>query len=69
MTVHASGSGPKTTEIPLDGYIGYEYEALAVMQCLREGRIECDMMPLDDTLTIMEVLDQIRDQWKLASII
>ena len=67
MTVHTGGSKPERTEIPLNGYSGYEYEALAVMQCLREGRIECDVMPLDDTLVIMEVLDQIRDQWILVS--
>ncbi|MDR1231964.1 MAG: Gfo/Idh/MocA family oxidoreductase [Spirochaetaceae bacterium] len=41
---------------------GYNYEAEAVMDCLREGREECDVMPLDESLVIAEIMDEIRRQ-------
>ncbi len=44
---------------------GYQYEALHVMACLRDGRTESDIMPLDETLSLMRTLDRIRDQWGL----
>jgi predicted dehydrogenase len=42
---------------------GYNYEAEAVMDCLRSGRTECDVMPLDESLVIAEIMDEIRRQW------
>jgi len=44
---------------------GYNYEAEEVARCLREGRIESEVMSLDETLSIMKTMDTIRDQWKL----
>jgi len=36
-----------------------------VIRCLREGRLESPVMPLDETLSIMRTLDQVRAQWGL----
>jgi predicted dehydrogenase len=44
---------------------GYNYQAVAVGECLAAGRTECDVMSLDETLMIMETLDAIRAQWGL----
>jgi hypothetical protein len=33
------------------------YEAEEVMRCLREGRTESDLIPLDTTLAVMSTLD------------
>lgn len=44
---------------------GYNYQAAEVMRCLREGRTESPIMPLDETLSIMRTLDDIRAQWGL----
>jgi len=41
------------------------YEALDVMGCMRQGRLESDVIPLDESLAIMETLDSIRAQWGL----
>jgi predicted dehydrogenase len=65
MTVCVHGQPPQEIVEPLNGYIGYEYEALAVMDCIRQGKTECDVMPLDETLATLRVMDQIRAQWKL----
>jgi predicted dehydrogenase len=44
---------------------GYNYEAAEVMRCLRAGRRESDILPLDETLSIMRTLDTARAQWGL----
>ncbi|WP_040196147.1 Gfo/Idh/MocA family protein [Candidatus Soleaferrea massiliensis] len=44
---------------------GYEYEAACAMDCIREGKLESEIMPHSTTLEIMELLDSIRDQWGL----
>ncbi len=44
---------------------GYEYEAQEVMECLRAGGTESRVMPLDESLAIMETLDALRAQWGL----
>lgn len=41
---------------------GYQFEIMEVNRCLREGRTESDVMPLDETLEIMRMMDQIREQ-------
>jgi len=42
---------------------GYHYEAEEVMACVREGRLESAIMPLDQSLQIVEAMDSIRAQW------
>jgi dihydrodiol dehydrogenase / D-xylose 1-dehydrogenase (NADP) len=58
------GSEETREEFPLDGN-GYNYEAIEVGRCLREGRIESDVMLLDETLALMKLLDTIREPWGL----
>jgi predicted dehydrogenase len=48
-------------ETPAGGR-GMEYEAAEVNRCLRAGLTESPLMPLDETLDIMGVLDEIRAQ-------
>lgn len=44
---------------------GYNYQAVEVGRCLREGRLESAIMPLDETLQLMETLDTLRGAWGL----
>lgn len=46
-------------ELPFEGN-GYQFEAMEVGRCLREGRTESAIMPLDETLQIMQTMDDIR---------
>jgi hypothetical protein len=39
---------------------GMHYEADEIMRCLRAGEVESPLMPLDESVTIMETLDSIR---------
>lgn len=63
MTLYIEGRAAQKIEYPLNNYNGYEYEALEVMQCIRAGEIESKIMPLDETFTIMQTLDTVRQEW------
>lgn len=54
----------KQIKLPIAGN-GYNYEAAEVMRCLRAGELESPVMPLDETLRIMQTMDQVRGQWGL----
>lgn len=45
--------------------LGYVYEAEAAGQYLREGKLESEVIPLDETLQLMRMMDEIRGQWGL----
>jgi predicted dehydrogenase len=55
----------KTFTLPLQGG-GYGYQATEVMRCLDAGLLESPVMPLDESLAIMQTLDRLRAQWNLA---
>ncbi len=42
---------------------GYQFEIEEVTQCLQQGETESSIMPLDDTLAIMETMDEMRASW------
>jgi len=65
MTVEVNDTEPEEIHLPLTGN-GYNYEAAEVARCLREGRLESDVMSWDETLEIMRTLDAIRAQWGLT---
>jgi predicted dehydrogenase len=54
----------KTWQVPRIGN-GYNYEAQEVMACIRAGQTESRIMPLDETLALMQTLDRIRADWGL----
>jgi predicted dehydrogenase len=45
---------------------GLRYEAAEVARCLREGLAESPVLPLDETISIMETMDEIRRQVGLS---
>lgn len=64
ITLSVQGRDPETLHLPLTGN-GYNYEAEAVMDCMRAGKTECDLMTLEDTVALMGILDTARAQWGL----
>ncbi len=44
------------------GGIGYQYEAAEVGSCLSQNKIESTLMPLAESLAIVEIMDQIREK-------
>lgn len=45
---------------------GYNYEIEEVNQCLREGKIQSSIMGWEDTKLVMDIMDELRRQWKLV---
>jgi hypothetical protein len=64
FTVAVDGRETETIEVPYRGN-GYTHEAMEAMACLRAGAIESERMPLDESVTILETLDQVRADWGL----
>lgn len=63
MTLYQEGKDPQEIVMPLNGYNGYEWEAIEVMDCIQAGKTESEIMPLDETLSIMKTMDAVRAQW------
>ena len=61
LVVHTA-AGEETIYEPLP-HNGYPYEVAEVARCLREGLSESPVMPLDETLRVMQTLDTCRAQW------
>ncbi len=64
FTLQRDGHDPETITPEVVGN-GYNYEAAEVGNCLRAGKTESDKLPLDTTLAVMDILDQLRAQWGL----
>lgn len=45
---------------------GFVYEVEEVNRCLREGKLQSDIIPHETTLAIMKLLDGIRAEWGLV---
>lgn len=65
FTVFKPGGRRKKHKLPYRS-TGLNCEAQEVMDCLQAGKIESTVMPLDETLEIMQTLDALRAQWDLV---
>jgi dihydrodiol dehydrogenase / D-xylose 1-dehydrogenase (NADP) len=63
-TLSVSGKDEVVANLPSPGN-GYTCEAAEAGRCLREGRRESKVMPLDESIQIIKTMDQIREQWGL----
>ena len=59
--LHRHGHDAEAFDLPPLG-VGYSHELIEVTQCLREGRTESTVMPLDDTLAVQRVLNDASEQ-------
>jgi predicted dehydrogenase len=64
MTISRPGTEDEYVEAPISGN-GFGYEAAEVMRCLEAGKTESEIMPLDETVSVMRTLDSIRAPWGL----
>ncbi len=60
-----SNNNQETLKMPFDG-TGFQFEAQHVMDCIDKGLLESPVMPQQETLDIMAILDQIRSDNKLV---
>jgi predicted dehydrogenase len=64
LTLIRPGKDEQFMEMPTHDN-GFTYEIKAVCRDLREGRLENALMPLDESLSILQTMDAIRGQWGL----
>jgi predicted dehydrogenase len=57
FVLHRKGTEPETVEAPVQGH-GYAAELAEVTRCVREGHPESLIVPLSDTLAVLEVLEE-----------
>jgi predicted dehydrogenase len=65
LVLHRQGREPGRIEAPPTGG-GYAHELIEVTRCVRAGRTESHVMPLDDTLAVMAVLEEAAGQLGLS---
>jgi predicted dehydrogenase len=58
---YAHGSALETVSEPVTG-LGYAHEIIEVADCLRAGRTESALLPLDETVSIMKQMSDILSQ-------
>lgn len=61
LTVEISGKESEHYSLLPEG-MGYHYEAIEVMKCLDEGKLQSDIVPHSFTLNLMSTLDRIREK-------
>jgi len=61
FTVTSRDGSTERWEEPHEGR-GLRHQAAEVMRCLRAGKQESDVMPLDETVAIMRTMDEVRRQ-------
>ncbi len=59
--VRQTAAGAERVEVPQAG-TGYHYEAAAVMSAMRAGQVESPLLPHADTIAILELIDEAREQ-------
>ena len=61
LTIQREGKEAEKIEMPYPGN-GFQFEADEARACIRSGKLESATMPLDETLMLMEILDDLRAQ-------
>lgn len=64
MTVSRPGREDEVVREPTEDN-GFRYEAAEVMRCLGSGQKESSIVPLDETVSVLETMDEIRAVWGL----
>ncbi|HZJ83704.1 MAG TPA: Gfo/Idh/MocA family oxidoreductase [Clostridia bacterium] len=62
--LQVNGQEDKVVDIPHLAN-GYCFEIKEVNRCIKEGKIQSDRMPWDESISVIKTLDDIRAQWGL----
>ena len=62
ITYRYGEAGETTEHYPYLGN-GYAHEILHVAECLRNGLVESPVMPLEQTVNVLDITDRIRRRW------
>ena len=45
---------------------GYEYQFAEAADCIADGKLESDSMPMEETVKVMEIMDSLRKSWGMV---
>jgi predicted dehydrogenase len=62
LTLAVDGQEPRRVKMPYLGN-GYAHEVIETHECLRAGRTESAIMPLDESVRMMGLMDDLRQRW------
>lgn len=65
LTLIGPDKRERDIDTPIEGN-GFGYQAAEVAACMRAGKLESDILPLEETRSIMRTLDRIRAQWGMT---
>ena len=65
LSLSLPGKGDVAFDLPLTDN-GYNYEAEEVADCIHAGKLESEVVPLDETITLMKTMDELRAQWNFV---
>jgi len=63
--IHRNGAEPETIHQPYGQGENFRFEIAHAMDCIESGKPESEIMPLAETLAIMQTMDTLRSQWGL----
>jgi predicted dehydrogenase len=66
MQLYRNGKVPEVLEFSYGEGENFKYEIAHAMECIAAGKTESDIMPLSETLAVMETMDALRAQWSLT---
>ncbi len=65
LHIHRAGRDPEILKRPYGDNENFTFEITEAMECIAAGKIESDMLPLSETLAVMQTMDTLRAQWGL----
>ena len=65
LILQVEGESEKVLEFPFECN-GYEYEIREVVKCVSQQQTESSVMPLEESLKIMSIMDGCRKEWNLT---
>lgn len=66
VIIHMEDQEPQEMDFPFDDSSGFKFEIEAASDSFRKGLIENEVMPLSDTLQLMETIDELKSQLGLV---
>jgi len=66
LHLYRTSEAPEVLEFSYGEGENFKYEIAHAMECIAAGKTESDIMPLSETLAIMQTMDALRKQWQLS---
>jgi predicted dehydrogenase len=63
FSLRKPGQEPQFFDYTLPEGVGYQFQMNEVERCLREGLTESDVMPLEETLWLVEIMECVLREW------